>query len=580
MSITIRCFVVCGIVGIAACDDLSATERRSESSGSFPAPGASTIDTPIGLALEILDGSAVPLRVRKNQRAYINQIDMRAHIDATIDEGVAGLDAGGDFSNLEWSGTTFVDQSFVALPNADGTRTRRRFYRDATWMNMPSEFVIQQLDASGNPLGAPYTVDSGNEHHRTDTDNFFDRRMRAIQWTFDCASTNDCSGATHFEEEALVELRYANGPNPNFVFHSSTTQLRVTWSANSGHSYLVPVEQVESPEWDYGFTIDLAVTTPPAANGTYAPGTLITAEFTLRDGAGKPLHPPGVLPTFLDFLVGNTPSGIQYWDVRERTLTYYRRKHKEKQMLIAINGPMQNTGTIHDTIDFIGGIITSTDGAVTTATPAAQGFYGAAAAVPDWATLIGLKPITSPVGNTVQFAIPTDAGAGTYKLTMKARRSYLGEEIPASKVISIQVGSTAPTQKVLDTGPCTSCHSGGSDLTRVGHAIAANQRDTCTTCHGPLIFEPETPVYVRTHFIHSRTNRLDAPLVKCDSCHLTAAGLQRTSKSACLSCHKSYPADHVATYGPVVDMYIGGTIDEAFQQCTSTCHTTHPASGL
>ena len=287
-----------------------------------------------------------------------------------------------------------------------------------------------------------------------------------------------------------------------------------------------------------------------------------------------------MLPTFLDYLGGNTPSGIQYWDVRERTLTYYRRKHKEKQMLIAINGPMQNTGTIHDTIDFIGGIITSTDGAVITATPAEQGFYGAAAAVPDWATLIGLQPIDSPVDNTVQFRIPADAGAGTYKLLMKARRSYLGEDIPATKVISIQVGSPTPTQRTLDTGPCTSCHSGGSDLSRVGHAIPANQRDTCTTCHGPLIFEPETPVYVRTHFIHSRTNRLDAPLIKCSNCHLTAAGLQRTSKSACLSCHRSYPADHVALFGPVVDMYIGGTLDDSFQQCATVCHLTHPASGL
>src|SRR6185369_13701652 len=138
--------------------------------------------------------------------------------------------------------------------------------------------------------------------------------------------------------------------------------LRVTWTANPNHPYIVPVEQVENPEWDYGFQIDLAVTTPPAADGTYAPGQVLDIEFTLRDGSGKALHPPGVLPTFLDYLSGNTPSGIQYWDVRERVATYYRRKHKEKQMVIAINGPMQNTQTIHDTIDFVGSIITSPDG--------------------------------------------------------------------------------------------------------------------------------------------------------------------------------------------------------------------------
>jgi len=48
-------------------------------------------------------------------------------------------------------------------------------------MEMRSEFVIEQLDADGNPLGAPYTVDSGRENRRTDQDPFFARRMRAIR---------------------------------------------------------------------------------------------------------------------------------------------------------------------------------------------------------------------------------------------------------------------------------------------------------------------------------------------------------------------------------------------------------------
>jgi hypothetical protein len=85
---------------------------------------------------------------------------------------------------------------------------------------------------------------------------------------------------------------------------------------------------------------------------------------------------------------------------------------------------------------------------------------------------------------------------------------------------------------------------------------------------------------VRTHFVHSRTERLGAPLIRCANCHLDRAGIQRTSKSACLSCHKRYPADHVLRYGPVVDMYIGGTLDDSFQQCSTACHTDHPGSAL
>jgi hypothetical protein len=245
-----------------------------------------------------------------------------------------------------------------------------------------------------------------------------------------------------------------------------------------------------------------------------------------------------------------------------------------------MDGPLQDTAPIRDTLDLFGGILSSSDGSVTTARPEAQGFVGEAAAVPAWTTLIGVQPADSPVGDTAHFTLPANAAPGTYKIVMKARRSYLGQEIPASRTIEIQVGSAHRTAAHLDTGPCLSCHRASSDLTRVSHAISADNRDTCTTCHVPLPFEPEGPLYVRTHFVHSRTDRLNAPLIDCSNCHLDRAGIQRTSKSACLSCHKRYPADHVARYGPVVDMYIGGTPGDSFRQCTTTCHTDHPRSGL
>ncbi|HSN28853.1 MAG TPA: hypothetical protein VLT45_21345, partial [Kofleriaceae bacterium] len=249
-------------------------------------------------------------------------------------------------------------------------------------------------------------------------------------------------------------------------------------------------------------------------------------------------------------------------------------------MLIAVLGPMQDTTTDRDTVDLVARILDSQDGSVSVATPDAQGFYAEAASVPSWATVIGAAPIDAPISPTAQFTLPANARPGTYKVVMKARRSYLGQEIPTSKVIEIQVGTTTHTSKQLDTGPCTSCHSGGSDLSRVGHALAADQRDTCTACHAPLPFEPEGPLYVRTHFIHSRTDRLNASPEHCSLCHTTAAGITRVSKSACMSCHKSYPDDHVQQFGPIVDMYIGGTLADSFQQCTSACHRTHPQSGL
>lgn len=581
MSSRFAAWAVCSslVVSCVTPDEDSAVVQ-AVSSGAFPASGPTTAATPIGVALDVEDGVALPLKIRSGQRFYIQQIDLRAHVDRAVDDGVAALAALGDFADLDWAGTRFVDESFVSAPNPDGTFTRRRLYRQARWMDETSRFVIEQLDAAGHHRGEPLIVDTGRSHLRTDTDSFFVRRLRAIQWANDCASRSDCSHARSFMAEALVELRHANGPNPHVALDPATTQLRVTWSANHHHTYTIPVEQVASPTWDYGFVIDLAVTTPPGPGGVYAPGQRLAVEFTLRDGAGTPLHPPGALPTFLDYLTGHDPPGIDYWNVNEKVMTYYRRKHMEKQMLIAIDGPVQSAEPIRDTLDFVGGILGSDDGAVTTARPETEGFFAEVAAVPAWTTLIGVQPADSPVGNTAQLTLPDSAAPGTYRITMKARRSYLGQELAASRTVEIQVGTPRRTVAHLDTGPCSNCHRGGGDLTRVNHAIAADRRDTCTTCHVPLPFEPEGPLYVRTHFVHSRSERLGAPLFDCSNCHLDRAGIQRTSKSACLSCHKRYPPDHVARFGPVVDMYIGGTLDDSFRQCTSVCHTDHPGSRL
>src|SRR5581483_11913717 len=159
-----------------------------------------------------------------------------------------------------------------------------------------------------------------------------------------------------------------------------------------------------------------------------------------------------------------------------------------------------------------------------------------------------------PVPDTWTHHLPADAPAGTYTLTVKGRRTYMGQDIPYSRSIEIQVGTPAHTHTPLTTGSCVACHM-------------------------PLGFELEGPIYVRTHFIHSRSERYAAPRAACAACHASQASIQRTSKSACLSCHQSYPAWHAAMFGPVQSMYVGGG-PESFTQCTSMCHRSHPRSGL
>lgn len=546
--------------------------------GGFPTDGPTTTNTPIGIALEIDQGAGVPLKVRAGQRVYIDQIDVRAAIDTSSDEGVDGLADAGDFASLDWDDVELEDESFVGQASSDGTFTRRRFFRGADWMDKPSFFLIEQVDQNGHITTFPLLVGTGLEQLRTPLDSFFIRRLRAIQWTNDCQSMDSCDGATSFTEEALVELRSANGSSPSFKLQPSTTALRVRWTLKPNAPYTIPVEQVAAPAYDYGFTMDLAAITPPAPDGTYAPGQAVTFQFTLKDGAGNRLHDPGVMPSYADFLAGNIDSGIQYYRaLAEPYATYYRRKHREKQLILAVMGPVQNNRPLYDVVDINQSIDFAT-GVVTAGTQSDDGIYAAATGIPSFLVLFGGPAFWGlPSTDTWTFTLPPDCAPGTYYAVLKGRRSYLGQDIPESKVLEIQVGSPVHTEPAMTTGPCTSCHQEGGAFNRILHGL--DNRAACTSCHAPLSFELEGPVFVRTHFIHSRSNRYDAPLKKCQNCHTSAAGIQRTSKAACLSCHTSYPASHEEAYGPIVDMYVGGR-EESFQQCATTCHTTHPGSGL
>ncbi|MDB4936304.1 MAG: hypothetical protein JWP87_3276 [Labilithrix sp.] len=529
----------------------------------------------VGLAVEIDNGTPVPLRVIGGQRFYLNQIDIRAAIASTKDEGVSGLSRQGDFSDLAWGGTRFVDQQFLLTPNADGTLTRQRFFRDAAWMAERSAFTLQQRSSTGAPIGPALTYEAGLDTHREGSDDFFDRRLRAIQWTFDCPSTSSCAGARNFQEEALVELRIAMHPERTFVLSPQTASLELSWSSGGAHSYRIPVTHVASPEWGYGFSIDLTATTPPRADGTYAPGSDIGYRITLRDGAGKRLHPEGSLPTYNEVVFGTNEPGIQYYRAFfDPTTTYYRRKHRERMLMSQIIGPAQDIQAVRSIIDieaFLG-----PDDVQTTGTRSRDGVYAQFRTIPTSHDLFGGN-WDAPVADTWSYHLPDDAKPGTYLVTVKGRRTYLGEDVPYSRTVEIQVGTRAHTEATLGTGPCNSCHSGPSALGKVLHAN--DNRAACASCHVPLGFELEGPVFVRTHFIHSRSKRVDAPVTKCSTCHLTEASTQRTSKAACLSCHKSYPQSHVREFGPVESMYVGGG-RESFDSCTSSCHTSHPGSGL
>lgn len=546
-----------------------------------PAPAAA-----VGLALEVENGQGVPVRVKAGGTFFINQIDLRAVVSTTVDDPrLRTLRTESDFAGLGWGGLRKADEEPVLL-GSPGAYTVRRFYRDAAWMDVPSFFTVEPVDSRGRLTGAPVVLNVGSERkRRTEKDDFFIRRFRAIQSLLDCATPTNCSGARNIQEEALVELRnaYDHAKAQTLTFQPSTTALRLRWSLRPAAPYTLPVEQVRNPAYAYGFSMDVVPLTPPGADGTYAPGSEISFQLTLRDGAGQRLHPAGSLPSYNEVAFGGNTAGIQYYRAFfDATTTYYRRKHRERMLMTQIIGPAQNIQPIRTIIDIDAFLDPAVD-EQTTATLERDGVYAQFATLP-FANILfrgaffpGENLWARPNTDTWQYTLPANAPPGTYLVTVKGRRVYLGEDVPASRTIEIQVGQKQRTHAQLTTGPCNSCHSQGGELSEVLHGN--DNRAACASCHTPLGFELEGPIFVRTHFIHSRSNRFDAPLEKCSSCHLTKESTQRTSKAACLSCHKSYPDSHVEKFGPIESMYVGGG-RESFQQCTGACHTQHPGSGF
>jgi hypothetical protein len=553
-----------------------------------PLPKTRSADDAVGLSLEVSDppdntpgAFPNPLRVKQGQKFYVESLDLKARIQATVDEGVSGLAQRGDFKDLDWRGVKRIDQEFGVLPDANGFFTRRRFFGNAKWMQQRSFFIITQLDAQGCPTAAPLVLDAGVDDKRKNGDSFFTRRFRAIQYMTDCVSKDSCIGASKFEEEALVELRYSENDANAFRFRPDTSSLAIRWTARPGPPYNIPVEQVAAPAYAYGFTMDQVVLTPARADGTYAPGTALTVQLTLKDGAGNRLHPPGVLPTYNEFLAG-VPSGIQYYRAFfDFSTTFYRRKHKERNFISQIIGPKQNVQPIR-TIQELGEFLDNTVDVQEVASLEVDGVFSQIKLWPTSGDLFGGAFIDTsrwnrPVSDTWTYRLPANAPPGTYEISTKARRVYLGEDRFYTSTIQVQVGTSTKTEATLTTGPCSSCHQGDSALKNILHG--SDNRAACAGCHAPLAFELEGPIFVRTHFIHSRTNRFDAKLSECKSCHLNLAGIQRTSKAACMSCHQTYPESHVTTFGPVQSMYVGGE-RESFQPCATGCHLNHPKSGL
>jgi hypothetical protein len=505
-----------GIVGAGLCIGLGflslglAADRSAD--GTVPT-------APVGLSLLFQNGAMAPLTLVGDAPRYLREIDLVATVPTTDDRGIQPLLDDSELAALDWTGVEMVEEDWRAA--GDGTFIRQRFYRKARWMERPSLFRVTPTDDAGRAVGAPLRAYAGTER-LTSADDAFVRRFVARQSAFGCPAQGDCTGAA-FVAQGLVQLRVALQPEQQArSIPAEATRLSLQWTEQAGLRRTVQVAHA-APEdfpYGYGFQPALDAVNAPANGSYYVPGETVRFQVSFRDGAGRRLHPAGSLPTYGQFLRGEVPSGLRYYNGFALFPTlYYALKHREGLMAVALLGPLDRLKTPQTTValEEFGG------GQADFATPAVDGFTSLFADIPPNPIVFGGNPgdDDTPVSDIVPITIPADALPGTYIATLKARREWGGEALSRAVTREIQIGTATPTPFVAKTGPCNTCHTGASALPNLLHGLA--DRRACSSCHSSLAFEPDAAIDIRVHTVHDRSERFASlgSITNCGLCHLT-----------------------------------------------------------
>jgi hypothetical protein len=470
-----------------------------------PNPDKSKDLEPVGLSLFFQDGNPAPIDLVGDAPRYLQELDITTSVETTTDQGILPLIQASQMSRLDWRGVRLVEEDFRT--EVDGTVTRQRFYRGARWMECESTFLAIPKDARGRVTGESIVFIAGSDDRARDSDDGFVRRYDARQITRGCASRTDCSAATQFIVQGLVQSRQAQNIGKRAAkISKSATQLQLLWTQDplANRSVALTHSSPKDFPYGYGFQPELQVVTPPSNGAFYLPGESISFRVSFKDGAGRPLNQPGSLPTYAEFQEGTAAGGIRYYDPTLNPTLYYALKHREGNTLISLSGPTNKLSTPFNTVD-------------------ATQFFApqievARASTEGWTVLVPLL-WGLPVSDVYAMTLPSDVEAGTYVAAFKARRFWGGEALNRGATLTIQVGSATATDLNSKTGRCNNCHEDRSSLSIVNHGLG--DRRTCFSCHAAISNEPDNALDVRVHFIHSRSDRFPGNVNNCSTCHLS-----------------------------------------------------------
>lgn len=396
------------------------------------AAGAHQAETaePVGLSLLFQNSSMAPLTLVGAAPRYLREIDLVATVPTATDQGIQPLLDASELAALDWTGVEMVEEDW--RPAGDGTFIRQRFYRKARWMERPSLFLVTPTDDAGRPVSPPL---------RAHADDAFVRRFAARQTAFGCPAEGDCRGAA-FVAQGLVQLRGPlNAGQRARPIPANATRLSLRWSEQPTADRTVPVAHAAPADFPYGYGFQPALEAidPPANASHYVPGETVRFRITFRDGAGRRLHSAGGLPTYGQFLRGEVPSGLRYYNGFALFPTlYYALKHREGLMAVALLGPLDKLKTPQTTV----GLEQFGGAQATFASPAADGFTSLFANIPPNPIVFGGDPADdeTPVSDVVPITIPADALPGTYVATLKARREWAGEALNRAVTREIKWG--------------------------------------------------------------------------------------------------------------------------------------------
>jgi hypothetical protein len=506
--------------------------------------------TAVGLDLTVENGLGRPLTVIPGREYFVDLIDLIAEIEEVRDEGIDGIRERSFLSGVDWSGLLLFREEWIA---EGGGWLRRRIYRDATWMRAPQSFLLERLDAGGNPAGKPIRIHAGQDDVAGRDEAFAVRRPAAIQTAHACPGEGDCTGAT-FLEEGLFQLRNADRSQAAaFILDPGIVSLRLTWSLLPESPFTIPIAYEPAPEHDYGLGIESELL-GGAADGAVSPGDSVSVRVTFTDGRGVPLHAPGSLPSYRDFLDGRS-AGLRYYAFEQGVL-FFKDKNKEGVLLAALGGPVGRIRQIYSEVP-LAEFFRRTQ---LVATPARDGYFAEWQLVPPGDVLFGgafgdSAAWEAPVSDTLTFHVPSDAEPGEYIFVIKARREYLGESALATAERRLRVGTGSVPDEAW-VGGCERCHAGALALGDLLHGNG--DPPTCDLCHAPLEFEPDNMLAYRAHYVHYFSNRYPADKAACTECHRTPRSIERQSLLACLSCHLEYHggAEHFGTYGRCADLVL------------------------